>query len=78
MTFDVNKHSFVPKHTKLGESEKAKVLEKFSIAAHSLPKVLSSDPAVLKLGGKGGDVIKIERESKTAGIVSYYRVVVEV
>ncbi len=77
MTFDVTKHHLVPKHTKLSETEKSKVLGKYDVDAHSLPKILVNDPALKKLGAKVGDVIKIERNSKTAGVTEYYRVVIE-
>lgn len=77
MTFDVTKHHLVPKHTKLGEVEKSKILGKYGIESQSFPKILSDDPAIKKLDVKSGDVIKIDRQSKTAGVSEYYRVVVE-
>jgi len=77
MAFDVNKHFLVPKHTKLSDSEKQKVAEKYHINPLSLPKVYIDDPAIAKLDVKVGDVIKIERKSKTSGVSAYYRLVVE-
>ncbi|MBI4980505.1 DNA-directed RNA polymerase subunit H [Candidatus Woesearchaeota archaeon] len=77
MTFDVTKHHLVPKHTKLSESEKSKMLGKYGVEALSLPKIMTDDPALKKLDVKTGDIIKIERKSKTAGASEYYRVVVE-
>ncbi len=76
MAFNVNKHVLVPVHTKLNDSDKKKLLEKFQVDAYSLPKIMKTDPAIAKLDVKAGDVIKIERLSKTAGIAFYYRVVV--
>ncbi len=73
----VNMHELVPKHTKLNDSEKNKILEKYNISANALPRVSKDDPAIEKLGIKPGDVIKIERKSQTAGVSTYYRVVVE-
>jgi len=73
----VNTHELVPKHTKLNDSEKNKILEKYNIAVNGLPRISKDDPAIEKLSAKPGDVIKIERESKTAGVAMYYRVVVE-
>jgi DNA-directed RNA polymerase subunit H len=73
----VNKHFLVPKHTKLSDSEKHKLLEKINVNLLSLPKILSDDPAIAKLDAKAGDVIKIERKSKTAGVTTYYRMVTE-
>tara|TARA_Y100000310_G_scaffold340474_1_gene436381 strand:+ start:160 stop:396 length:237 start_codon:yes stop_codon:yes gene_type:complete len=77
MAFDVNKHSLVPKHTKVSDSEKNKILEKFGIKVNGLPKIGLNDSAIAKFTPKIGDVIKIERASKTAGVTIYYRVVVE-
>jgi DNA-directed RNA polymerase subunit H (RpoH/RPB5) len=78
MAFDVNKHELVPKHSKLNESEKKKLFEDYNIDFKSLPKILKSDSAIEKLGVKAGDIIKIERDSKTAGTTIYYRLVLEV
>ncbi|MBT3814676.1 DNA-directed RNA polymerase subunit H [Candidatus Woesearchaeota archaeon] len=77
MTLDGNKHLLIPKHSKLNESDKKKLLEEYKINVFSLPKITSEDPAIVKFNAKVGDVIKIERDSKTAGTTSYYRVVVE-
>ncbi|MBI4983246.1 DNA-directed RNA polymerase subunit H [Candidatus Woesearchaeota archaeon] len=77
MAFDVNKHLLVPKHTKISDSEKSKLLEKYNVNLLSLPKILKDDPALSKFDVKVGDVVKIERKSKTAGASMYYRVVVE-
>ena len=77
MAFDVQKHQFVPKHTKLSDSEKKELLEKYSADIHSFPKIMKDDPAITRLNVKGGDIIKIERDSKTALVSAYYRVVVE-
>ncbi len=75
MTFDVTKHFLVPKHQKLSEAEAKKVLERYAVDLQSLPKILKDDPVIAKLSVKGGDIIKIERSSKTAGTSVYYRVV---
>ena len=77
MSFDVNKHELVPKHKKLSDSEKSKLFEKFNIKGKELPKISLNDPAIASLGVKHGDIIKIERKSKTAGVAYYYRNVIE-
>jgi len=73
----VNMHELVPKHTKLSDSEKNKVLEKYNVSANALPRISKDDSSIETLNIKPGDVIKIERESQTAGVSIYYRVVVE-
>ncbi len=74
---ETNRHSLVPKHSKLSDSEKEKLLKRYNTNPKSLPRIIKSDPAIAKLGAKLGDVIKIERESQTAGKTVYYRVVVD-
>jgi DNA-directed RNA polymerase subunit H len=74
---DVSKHLLVPNHSKLSDAEKAKLFEKFSVTVRELPKITSADPAILKLGVKAGDIIKIERDSETAGKAIHYRVVID-
>ena len=66
----------VPKHTKLSETEKIKLLEKHAITVKELPKINVDDPAIASLNLKAGDVVKIERKSPTAGTTVYYRGVI--
>lgn len=74
--FEVKKHTFVPKHEKVSEDEKNKILEKYGIGFKHLPKILANDPAVSELNVKQGDVVKITRKSPTAKQVAVYRGVV--
>jgi DNA-directed RNA polymerase subunit H (RpoH/RPB5) len=74
--FDITKHNLVPKHVKLSDKEKKQLLEKYNITLNELPKILASDPAVKDLSLKAGDIVKIERKSKTAGNTEYYRGVI--
>ncbi len=73
----VQNHMLVPKHTKLGEKTSKELLQKYNVSKDQLPKISSKDPAVLHLAVKAGDIIKIERNSPTAGKSDYYRVVTE-
>jgi len=54
------------------------VLEKYHCKATDLPLIFVSDPAIIGIGVKPGDMIKITRISATAGESFYYRYVVEV
>ncbi len=74
---DINQHRLVPKHSKLSDAERKALLEQYHVAVRSLPRILASEPALQKLSVKPGDVIKAERQSKTAGVSNYYRVVVD-
>ena len=76
--FKVDKHILTPKHLKLGEREKAQLLEKYHVTSKELPKVLKTDAAVKELDVKPGDIVKIIRKSPTAGNAVFYRVVSDV
>ncbi len=71
-------HVYVPKHEILSIKEAEDVLEKFNCKPTELPLIFFNDPAILGLGVKPGDMIKITRKSSTAGEYLYYRYVVEV
>ena len=73
---DVQKHSLVPKHSKLSEKEKNTLLEQYRITNKELPKINIKDAAIAHLDVKIGDIIKIERKSTTASKATYYRGVV--
>jgi len=68
----------MPKHIKLSDKEKASLLEKYNTTLKELPKILKDDPAIINLNAKPGDVIKIIRESSTAGKSVFYRGVINV
>jgi len=76
MKFDITNHSLVPKHSILSEKEKADLLEKYQISMNELPKILKTDPAIRHLPVKEGNIIKIVRESPTAGKVVFFRGVI--
>ena len=76
MKFDVLKHELVPKHEVLPKEEAAEILKKFNVTKGQIPKILVSDPVAKKIEAKVGDVVKIARNSKTAGKSIFYRVVV--
>ncbi len=73
---DIFLSSLVPKHEILNEDEKLLLLNKLNAKESQLPKIKQSDPAVTALGAKKGDVLKIIRNSETAGEYIYYRIVV--
>lgn len=72
----VTKHVLIPKHTKISEKEKKELFERYNITLKELPKIKKSDPAIASLNAKAGDVIKIERDSPTAGKAVFYRGVI--
>jgi DNA-directed RNA polymerase subunit H len=70
-------HIYVPKHEIILKQEAEKILKKYNCKPTELPLIFVNDPAILGLGVKPGDVIKITRTSPTAGKSFYYRYVVE-
>ena len=71
-------HALVPKHEIMEHQEALDVLTKFNCKPTELPLILANDPAIIGLGVKPGDMIKITRKSTTAGESIYYRYVVQV
>ena len=71
-------HAYVPKHEIMTKKEAEEVLEKYNCKPTELPLIFVNDPAIVGLGVKPGDMIKITRKSSTAGESLYYRYVVEV
>ena len=77
MSFNVTTHQLVCKHSKVADTEKESLLQKYYITPKDLPKIIEHDPAIKHLISKQLYIIKIERESKTAGKSVYYREVIE-
>jgi len=71
-------HIYVPKHEIITKKEAEAVLRQYHCQPIDLPLIFCNDPAIIGLGVKPGDMIKITRESTTAGTSFYYRYVVEI
>lgn len=75
--FNVMENYLVPRHSIMPEEEVDALLTKYGIVKSQLPKLLMADPSAKAIGAKPGDVVVVERESPTAGLSIYYRLVVE-
>jgi len=73
---DVTQHRLVPKHELLGEEEAKKFLEENDFSLANLPEINIKDPAIARLKAKEGSLIRITRQSYTAGTSTFYRKVV--
>ncbi len=72
---DVTHHELVPEHTLLDEPEIEDVLEEYQVKKTNLPKIKRRDPALPK-EAEPGDVVRIERDSRTTDTAVVYRLVV--
>lgn len=75
-SFNIFKHKLVPKHEILSPEKAKDLLEEHHIKPYQLPRIKASDVAVIAIGAKSGDIIKITRKSPTAGKHIAYRLVV--
>jgi len=75
--FNIFEHVLVPKHEILTFEEREELLAKYRVRPYQLPRIRASDPAVKAIGAKPGDVVRVIRESSTAGKHVVYRYVVE-
>lgn len=75
-SFNLFKHKLVPKHEILPPEEAKELLEKYRVKPYQLPRIKASDTAVIAIGAKTGDILKITRKSLTAGKYVSYRYVV--
>ncbi|HLC58650.1 MAG TPA: DNA-directed RNA polymerase subunit RpoH/Rpb5 C-terminal domain-containing protein [Candidatus Nanoarchaeia archaeon] len=71
------KHFLVPEHIKISDEEKQKLLANHNLISKQLPMIPISDPALVTMSVKIGDIILIKRRSHITREASYYRVVVD-
>ncbi len=71
-------HEYVPVHEIMTKEEAQEVLDRYNCTPTELPLIYVTDPAIVGLGVRPGDMIRILRKSPTAGESIYYRYVVDV
>ncbi len=75
--FSLIGHNMVPQHILIPENEVNKVLKEYGVDKEQLPKIKLADPVIVEIGAEIGDVIKVIRNSPTAGEAVVYRLVIE-
>lgn len=75
LQFNILKHDMVPKHTVLNEDEANHVKKMYNILNdNQIPDISYFSPVSLVLGIRPGDLVKIDRKSKTAINSEFYRI----
>jgi len=74
--FNVLEHELVPDHEVISDEEAEEVLEEYDIKPSQLPKLDKKDPVAKEIDADPGDVVKITRDSETAGKSIAYRYVI--
>ena len=73
--FDIQKHMLVPKHEIMTEDEILTEFVDVDYNFKNLPKIKVDDPVVKDIDAKENDILRITRESDTAGTFVTYRIV---
>jgi len=76
LTFEVDEHFLVPKHILIPDQQVEEILKDLGISLEQIPQILKNDPSIKPMKTKKNDIIKIIRDSPTAGKTVYYRRVV--
>lgn len=76
MKIRLQDHILVPKHEVLSKEEAEEVLRTLGVRPEQLPKIRADDPIAKEIGAKVGDIVRIIRESRTAGVSIAYRLVI--
>ena len=74
LQYNVLKHDLVPRHTIISSDKITELKTRYNITDNSeLPEISRFDPVAKAIGASPGDIIHIERKSKTAITCNYYR-----
>ena len=73
--FDIQEHMLVPKHEIMTEEEISNEFSDVDYDFKDLPKIKVNDPVAESIGAEPGNILRITRESQTAGVFVTYRIV---
>jgi len=80
--FNIFEHEYVPEHYLVEIEEEEALLKQLKLTKDQLPRIKKTDPAIIALERvlnkeiEPGRIIKVVRQSRTAGVFVAYRVVV--
>ena len=66
-------HFLIPKHAILSKEQAALFLKRYNLTMDQLPKILAGDEAISGFNVERNEIVKIVRDSPTAGKTVYYR-----
>jgi DNA-directed RNA polymerase subunit H len=75
LKIDIQNHKLVPKHEIMSEEEISEEFSDVDYDFRDLPKIRANDPVVEAIGAQPGNVLRITRDSPTAGEYITYRIV---
>lgn len=75
-SFNIFEHDFVSKHEILTPEERKELLEEYKMQPYQLPRIKASDPSIIAVGARPGDIVRVIRKSATAGKYVAFRYVV--
>lgn len=66
----------MPRHEIIPNEREEEVLKLLGATKKQLPKISRDDPVIEEIGAEPGEIIKITRNSFTAGTSIYFRLVI--
>ena len=75
MKIDIQDHMLVPKHEIMTDEEISNEFSDADYDFRDLPKIKVNDPVAKSIGAEPGNILRITRESQTAGVFVTYRIV---
>ncbi|MFA6269173.1 MAG: DNA-directed RNA polymerase subunit H [archaeon] len=73
---DEKRHYLVAEHVLIKKEKVAELMAELGVKKDALPRIDKTDAAIKLLQPEKGDVVKIIRDSMTAGQAVYYRRVI--
>jgi DNA-directed RNA polymerase subunit H len=74
LQFNILEHSLVPPHRALSHNEAIYIKNMYNVSDEQLPNISYFSPVSLVMGFRPGDIIEINRKSRTSIRYFYYRI----